>query len=220
MRRIALAHAESTDPAVIEPATEVLTGGGLLIYPTETLYALGCDPRLDTALQRLVRVKRRPAALHLPLVAADRDQVERVALLQTSRERALADRFWPGPLTLVLSRREDAPLAEWAWGPTLAVRVPGSPLARALARGLGSPLPSTSANLSGEPAPSHSAALHPDLLDGADLLLDAGALPASPPSTIVQVIGASWRLLREGAVPAGDLITLLGPPQASFNGPD
>ena len=94
------------------------------------------------------------------------------------------------------------------------------PLARALARQLGSPLPSTSANLSGEPAPSDSAALHPDLLDGADLLLDAGALPPSPPSTLVQVTEASWRLLRAGVVPVADLTSLLGPPEAPVNGPD
>ena len=219
MRRIALAHAQSTDPALLERAGKVLSGGGLLIYPTETLYALGCDPRQGAALLALVRLKRRPANLRLPLVAADLEQVERVALL-TSRERVLADRFWPGPLTLVLTRREDAPLAAWTWGSTLAVRVPGSPLARALARGLGSPLPSTSANLSGEPAPGDSAALHPDLLDGAALLLDAGALPPSPPSTLVQVTEASWRLLRAGAVPVGDLTSLLGPPEAPVNEPD
>lgn len=220
MQRISLAHPESADPAVLSRAAEILHGDGLVIYPTETLYAIGCDPGSSTALERLVDLKQRPAALRLPMVAADRSQVERVARLRTSRERALADRFWPGPLTLVLPRRSDAPLASWSWGDTLAVRVPGSPLARALALALGSPLPSTSANLSGQPAPSDSAAIASELLDGADLLLDAGALPPSLPSSIVQVTQASWRLLRAGAVPVEDLIALLGPPEAVITGRD
>ncbi len=215
-----LAHTESADRAVIERAAEVLRGGGLVIYPSETLYAIGCDPRSATALERLVELKRRPAALRLPMVAADRDQVESVARLSASRERALADRFWPGPLTLVLPRRIDAPLAPWSWGDTLAVRVPGSQLARGLARALGSSLPSTSANLSGQTAPSNSAAIVSELIDGVDLLLDAGVLAPSLPSSIVQVREASWRLLRAGAVPVEDLIALLGPPDASFIGPD
>jgi L-threonylcarbamoyladenylate synthase len=220
MQRIALAHPESADPAFIERAAEILEGGGLVIYPTETLYAIGCDPRNAAALQKLILLKRRPAGLRLPLVAADRRQVEQVAFLRQPLESLLADRFWPGPLTLVLARRRDAPLASWAWGETLAVRVPGNPLTRALATALGSPLPSTSANLSGESAPSRSADLSPELLDGADLLLDAGDLPASLPSSIVQLTDRSWRLMREGAIPAGELIALMGPPEpGTLNGP-
>ncbi|HEU5179937.1 MAG TPA: L-threonylcarbamoyladenylate synthase [Candidatus Polarisedimenticolia bacterium] len=220
MQRIVLTHSESDAPAGIERAAEILHGGGLVIYPTDTLYAIGCDPRSATALERLVDMKRRPATLRLPMVAADRDQVERVARLRTYRERALADRFWPGPLTLVLPRRIEAPLAPWSWGDTLAVRVPGSPPARALARALGSPLPSTSANLSGQAAPCDSAAIASDLLDGVDLLIDAGALAPSPPSSIVQVTEDSWRLLRAGAVSVEELIALLGPPEAVITGRD
>ena len=214
MERIKLAHREDPDPAILERAAGILARGGVVIYPTETLYALGCDPRSAAALQNLARLKRRPAALRLPLIAADRAQVESVVRFDTSRARELADHFWPGPLTLVLPRREDANLAPWPWGLTLAVRVPGSAPARRLAGALGSPLPSTSANLSGLPAPATIAGLLPELLSGADLLLDAGALPSSLPSSIVQVGASSWRLLREGAVPLSDLIARLGPPES------
>jgi L-threonylcarbamoyladenylate synthase len=213
MERIALPRLEAAFPEVAAQAAGILARGGLVIYPTETLYALGCDPRHGAALQSLSLLKRRPADLRLPLVAADRGQLERFARLPAGAARLLADRFWPGPLTLVLPRREDAPLAPWDWGPTLAVRIPGNPLSRALAAALGSPVTSTSANLSGEPPASDSAALHPQLLAGADLLLDAGALPRSLPSTLVQVSERSWRLLREGAVPLSDLVSLLGPPE-------
>src|SRR5262245_41620669 len=220
MERITLTGRDGAAPALIERAAEILARGGLIIYPTETLYALGCDPRLPAALQALAGLKRRPAELRLPLVASDPGQVERVARLEVEGARILADRFWPGPLTLVLPRRGDAALAEWPWGPTLAIRVPGSALARRLAGALGSPIPSTSANFSGEPASSDSGALPAELLAGADLLLDAGALPPSLPSSIVQVSESSWQLLRDGAVPLSDLIEQLGPPEIPFKAPD
>lgn len=212
MQRVRVETREAMEPAPLDEAIRVLATGGLLLFPTETLYGLGCNPRDLAALSRLYRLKRRPASRRLPFVASDRRQVEALVRLEGARATLLADRFWPGPLTLVLPRRPDAPLAEWDWGPTLAVRVPGSLIARELARRFGTPLPATSANLSGEIPPADPAAIDAEILQGVDLLLDAGALPPSLPSSVVQPTEDGWRLLRHGAIGEAELIALLGPP--------
>ena len=189
-------------------AAEVLRRGGIVAYPTETFYGLGALARDGGAVERVARAKGRPDGKPLPLLAADRAQVDEVAVVGELAER-LAARFWPGPLTLVLPAQPGLPAAIGAGTGTVGVRVPGSEAARALARAAGGALVATSANLTGEPPPARAEDLSPALRDRLDAVLDLGATPGGLPSTVVAVEGASVRLVREGAVPFGEVMAAL-----------
>jgi L-threonylcarbamoyladenylate synthase len=184
----------------ISAAAALLRRGGILAYPTETFYGLGALASREDALQRLAAAKLRPEGKPLPLVAASLDDVLAVADLAPPLARRLAERFWPGPLTLVLAARPSLSPLVTSGERTVAVRVPGSDVARALAREAGGALVSTSANLSGEPPPASAAALSPALLARIDGVLDGGPTPGGQPSTIVAFDGDAPRLVRAGAV--------------------
>jgi L-threonylcarbamoyladenylate synthase len=183
-----------------DAAASVLRSGGLVAYPTETFYALGALASRADALARLASAKLRPEGKPLPLLAADLDQVAAVAVLGGVASR-LAERFWPGPLTLVLPVAARLDEAITAGTGTVAIRIPGSEVARELARAAGGPLISTSANLSGEPPPVSPADLSPALLERIDAVLDGPPCPGGSPSTIVAVSGDRVTLLRDGAIP-------------------
>lgn len=186
--------------ARIRDAAAVLRRGGLVAYPTETFYALGALATDPAAVERLARAKGRPDGKPLPLLAADRAAVEAVALLEGDAVR-LAERFWPGPLTLVLPARPGLPAAVTAGTGTVGIRVPASDVARALAREAGGPLVSTSANAAGAPPPATAAALAPELREQRIHVLDAGATPGGLPSTVVALSAGCLRVVRAGAVP-------------------
>jgi L-threonylcarbamoyladenylate synthase len=184
----------------IAAAAAVLRRGGVVVYPTETLYGLGARADDEAALARLARAKLRPEGKPLPLVAADLAQVERVATLAGPAARVAA-RLWPGPLTLVLPARAGVSAAVTGGTGTVGIRIPGSEVARALALGAGAPLVSTSANPSGGPPPSTVAALDPALVAAVDHVLDGGATPGGDPSTVVEIgPDGAVRVLRAGAV--------------------
>jgi len=178
----------------------VLRGGGVVAYPTETFYGLGALARDPAALERLARAKGRPEGKPLPLVAADAGMVQEVAELE-GLARRLADRFWPGPLTLVLPARPGLPDAITGGSGTVGIRVPGSEVARALCRAAGGPIVSTSANPSGGAPPVDVARLDAGLAARLDGILDAGPAPGGLPSTVVSAAGDRLKLLRDGAIP-------------------
>ena len=184
----------------VRRAVEVLAQGRLVAYPTDTLYGLAVDPRRADAVERLFRAKGRPADMAVPLIAADLEQAARHAGRLTVLARSLAERFWPGPLTLVVDAWPALDARLLAGGRTVAVRVPDHAVARALARELGHPVTATSANRSGsQPATTAAAAVS---AVGCDLacVLDAGPAKSTSPSTIVDVRGSSPVLLRHGVV--------------------
>jgi L-threonylcarbamoyladenylate synthase len=193
----------------IEAAAAALRRGGVVAYPTETFYGLGALARDAAAVARLAGAKGRPDGKPLPLVAADRAAAEAVAVIGPLAAR-LADRFWPGPLTLVLPARAGLAPAITAGTGTVGIRVPGSEVARALARAAGGPIVSTSANLSGGPPPARAAELDPGLRARLDAVLDAGTTPGDRPSTVVAVEDGSVRLVREGAVPFDEVCAAAG----------
>lgn len=186
--------------ARIRTAAEALRRGGLVAYPTETFYGLGALARDEAAVDRLVSAKGRPDGKPLPLVAADLAAVGAVAVVSDDAAR-LARRFWPGPLTLVLPARPGLPAAITAGTGSVGVRVPGSEIARALARAAGGALVSTSANPSGGPPPVRPEDLEPALRARVDVVLDGGPAPGGLPSTVVALEPAGLRLVRPGAVP-------------------
>jgi L-threonylcarbamoyladenylate synthase len=191
--------------ARIARAAACLRAGGIVVYPTETFYGLGSLASRPDALARLAAAKLRPLGKPLPLIAADVEQVEEVASLASPLARRLARCFWPGPLTLILPAL--AGLDETLTGGTgsIAVRVPGSDIARALAARAGGALVSTSANLSGEPPPTRVSDLSPGLLAHLDAVLDGGETPGGLASTVVMVDSGMLRLVRAGVIPFADI---------------
>jgi len=185
----------------ITRAAALLRAGGIVAYPTETFYGLGALASRGDALARLAAAKLRPEGKPLPLIAADRAQVEAVGSLADPLAARLAARFWPGPLTLLLPAAPGLHAAITAGGATVGVRIPASDVARALAREAGGALVSTSANVSGEPPPSSAAALSAGLVARIDGVLDGGPAPGGLPSTVVALERGGVRLVRAGAVP-------------------
>ena len=189
------------DSAVLNPAVDALAAGGVVAFPTDTLYGLAVDPRRSDAARRLFAVKRRPAGLAVPLVAADASQIELVVRSLTPLARRLAGRWWPGPVSIVLdaSPELDPRLVDAAG--TVALRVPAHSLARRLAERFHHPITATSANRSGEPPAADAASVVEALGCEVSLVVDGGPTAGGPPSTIVDARGDAPALIREGVVP-------------------
>src|SRR5262245_50401758 len=187
-------------PAAMARAAAVLKSGGVVAIPTDTLYGLAADPWNPSAVARVFAIKGRQEDRALPLVAADLDQVTQSIGEMNPIARRLAERFWPGPLTLVMRAPVALAPGVTAGGGTIGVRVPSHAVARALCAAFERPLTATSANISGQPATDDPDQVADQLLDGLDVLLDAGTTPGGPPSTIVDVTQAELRLIRAGAV--------------------
>jgi L-threonylcarbamoyladenylate synthase len=197
---------ERTDAGgeAITRAAAALLAGGLVIYPTDTLYALGCVASDGAACTRVREAKGRDEGKPLPLVAADEDAVRGLVEGFSTGASRLARRFWPGPLTLVLRAGAGLPPAVTLGTGTVAVRVPGLALTRALCRAAG-PLVSTSANRAGGKGPETCQEAVTSVGDHALLALDGGP-GRGVPSTIVDASGLEPRLLRAGAVGWEDVL--------------
>lgn len=185
----------------LQAAAAWLAGGGIVAFPTDTLYGFAVNVRDASAVRRLFEVKGRSARAALPLIAASTAQVVAATGALTAREAALAATFWPGPLSVV----RDAP----AWLPaevhgghrTVAIRVPNHRVARSLAEAFGGLIAATSANRSGEP-PAVTASDLGDLADDPRVfVVDGGPTTGGAPSTLVDVRGSQPVCLREGVVP-------------------
>lgn len=176
-----------------------LKAGELVVYPTETFYALGADAFSSTALRRLFRVKGREPGRPVGLIAADTAMAFSVAREVPIDARRLAGAFWPGPLTIVLPARDD--LAPELTGPDgVSVRVSPNPVARALSAALGRPITATSANLSGKPPASTLDEARAGLGEKVKVYLEGGKLWAAAPSTVVAVKESEWKIVRMGAI--------------------
>jgi L-threonylcarbamoyladenylate synthase len=189
--------------AVLGAAQAALADGRILAYPTETFYGLGADPAREDAVAAIFAAKGRAAGEALPLIAADAAAARRVAAEWSEIAERLAVAFWPGPLTIVVPVRPGTVVAGVTAGrDTVAVRVPGHPLARALASvAPGGLLTATSANRSGSPALATADEVERALGPGVALVIDAGPAPGGLASTIVDLTGAAPRLIRQGPVP-------------------
>lgn len=183
----------------IERAVGVLRDGGVVAYPTDTLYGLAVDPRRDDAVEKLFAVKGRDLSAAIPLIAADLAQAELVVEFGDT-ERRLARAFWPGPLSIVAPVKHGVSRMVLAGRSSVAVRVPAHRVAADLAAAFGFCITSTSANLSGEPATADPAVVTRTLAGRIDFVLDEGPAPGGPPSTIVEVCEGRPTLVREGAV--------------------
>jgi L-threonylcarbamoyladenylate synthase len=202
------------DSAAIAAAATCLGQGGLVAFPTETVYGLGADACNGAAVARLYAAKGRPAFNPLIAHVADADAARRLGRFDGDAEK-LAAAFWPGPLTLVLPRLPDCPVAELALAglDSVAVRVPASPVAHALLEVFGGPVVAPSANRSGHVSPTSAAHVLADLRGRIDMVLDAGSCAIGLESTIVACLGAPT-LLRPGGAAREAIERVLGKPLA------
>jgi L-threonylcarbamoyladenylate synthase len=191
---------DATDAAAITAAAAVLRRGGLVAFPTETVYGLGAAALDAAAVARIFSAKGRPA--HNPLIVhiADPPMMALVARDLPDLAHTLADAFWPGPLTVVLPRRPEVPTIVTAGGPTVAVRMPAHPVARALIGAAATPIVAPSANRSSRPSPTTAGHVLADLRGHVDVVLDGGATPIGVESTVVDLTQAPPVLLRPGGV--------------------
>lgn len=192
----------------IEQAVKLLKAGGVVVFPTDTLYGLGADVFSIAALQRLFSIKGRPAALALPVLVNSTDQVEMVARFTGIGSR-LAEQFWPGPLSLVLPRVDSLPDLVTGGRDTVAVRMPDHRVPLALAGQLHGPVTGTSANLSGGPDLFSLDALDGQLGGQVDYIMRSGPPPMGTASTVVDVTGDSPQLIREGAISLENVLAAL-----------
>jgi L-threonylcarbamoyladenylate synthase len=210
--------------AAAAAAARCLMEGGLVAFPTETVYGLGADATNPAAIARLYAAKGRPAFNPLIAHVGDLEAARRIARFD-AQATALAQAFWPGPLTLVLPRTRDCAVADLATAglDTIAIRVPAHPVARAILRAFGGPVVAPSANLSGHVSPTSAAHVQSDLAGRIDLIVDGGAVEVGVESTIVGCFEAPM-LLRPGGLPREAIEHVLGralvqpPDDANDNG--
>lgn len=196
MKRVAT---KGNEKRAIADAVGVLRGGGVVAYPTDTLYGLAVDPRSLEAVERLFDVKGRDRSQAIPLIAADLDQAREAGTF-TAVDLRLVEHFWPGPLTVVVTASGALSRSIASADGTVGIRVPAHTVARELAWAFGFCITATSANLSGQPATRSPDVVAATLGDRVDLLLDDGMAPGGEPSTIVAVRTGTPQLIRAGAV--------------------
>ena len=189
----------------VELGISILKRGGLVAFPTDTVYGLGASANILQAVEQVYRVKQRPPNMALPLLLANMSQISEVAEPVPPIVWLLADRFLPGALTIVLYKSSSVSDIITAGGRTVAVRIPAHSVPVTLARGLGVPIVGTSANLSGKPSALTADEVRTQFGDKVDLVINGGKCPGGRESTIIDVTGETPILLREGAVSRDEL---------------
>lgn len=201
---------------LIEQGISILRRGGLVAYPTDTVYGLGAAMNHPQAIKRVYAAKNRPLNSPLPLLVADVSQIADVAYNIPPSAQCFLRNFFPGALTLVFTASKAVPAAITGGGNTVAVRVPDHPVPVALIKGLGVPIVGTSANLSGRPSPLTAGEIENQLGKALDLIIDGGTCPGGKESTIVDVTGEIPVILREGAISREELERVCGKIHVKF----
>lgn len=194
-----------TPANLLEKAVSTLKRGGLVAFPTDTLYALGAHAFIEEAVSRVYEAKGRPQGMALPLLLSNVEQIDSVAVDVPQAARDLAGEFWPGAVTLVLYKAPSVSTTITGGRDTVAVRVPSHPLALALIEGAGAPVTGTSANRSGGPDPVSAEVVREHLGASVDVVLDEGPCPLAEASTIVDMTAEPPRIVRAGAVARSEL---------------
>jgi L-threonylcarbamoyladenylate synthase len=189
----------------IEKGIAILKQGGLVAFPTDTVYGLGACAYIPQAVERVYQVKGRARDMALPLLVANNTQISEVAENIPPLAWLFIRRFLPGALTLVLPKSKSVPDVVTAGGKTVGVRIPAHPVPIALIEGLAAPIVGTSANLTGQPSPLTADEVCAQLGDKVDLIIDGGRCPGGRESTVVDVTGETPVVLREGAISIEEL---------------
>lgn len=200
----------------IRRASQIIQSGGVVVFPTQRLYGLAVDAADSRAVERVFELKQRPGDNPLLVIINHRRDLTRLVKEINQAAGILMDEFWPGDLTLIFRARAVLSRVLTADTGKIGIRLPRHPVARALVQACGIPVTGTSANLSGGPGCSEPENLDSALLAGADLVLDAGPLSGGIGSTVVDTTQDPVRIIREGAVPASEIMKALGTPAPFF----
>ncbi|MGI0046400.1 MAG: L-threonylcarbamoyladenylate synthase [Nitrosotalea sp.] len=187
-------------------ASNAVKKGGIVIFPTDTVYGIGCDPFNDKAVRMIYRIKGRESSKQLPVLGFSISEISKIAIFDKLSER-FAARLWPGPLTLILDVKEEKIAESLGLDKKIAVRVPSHPCTSKLLKEC-KILVGTSANLSGQPFAADSKEII-GKLEGYDILLDGGKISNPVESTIVEVIENKFRIVREGKISEKELLALV-----------
>jgi L-threonylcarbamoyladenylate synthase len=194
----------------VRQAAEIIKGGGIVAFPTETVYGLGADAFNPFAVARIFEVKKRPSFDPLIIHVASGKDLERLVIETPSDARKLLEQFWPGPLTVVLQKKEEVPDIVTAGLSTVAVRMPRHPMTLNLLELVGSPMVGPSANPFGYLSPTTAEHVQEQLGDQVDLILDGGPCEVGVESTIISFLEEGPRLLRPGGVPLEEIESIIG----------
>jgi L-threonylcarbamoyladenylate synthase len=189
----------------VDRAIEILKSGGIVAFPTDTVYGLGGDAFNSEVAERIYKVKQRPRSLPLPVLLADLTQVAAVVDSVPDIVRFLMKRFWPGGLTLVLPKAASIPEIISAGNDKVAIRIPKHIVPLALIHGLGTPIIGTSANISHKPSPLTAREVEQQLGSQIDLIVDMGRCPGGLESTVVDITGGTPIILRQGIIPEDEI---------------
>ncbi|MFQ5913337.1 MAG: L-threonylcarbamoyladenylate synthase [Nitrospinota bacterium] len=201
---------EDPEASVLAEAARILRAGGLIGLPTETFYALAADGLSREAVSRALSAKGRDTSKPAGLLVADAEMVSVAAERIPDGARSLMERFWPGPLSLILSGKKGLPPGVLGERGGVSVRLPASAVAVGLIRLLGIPVTATSANRAGDPPPRTADEVLRGLGESVEAVLDAGEAPGGLPSTLVDARGESPVLLREGGIPWEEVVACTG----------
>ncbi len=211
---------DASDRAAIEEAARIIRRGGLVAFPTETVYGLGADACNSMAVARIFEVKQRPRIDPIIVHVADREAARLYGRFPEESAALLIERFWPGPLTLVVPKTELVPPIVTAGLDTVAIRVPAHPAARSLIQTAGCALAAPSANLFGTVSPTSARHVAEQLADRIDLILDGGECAVGVESTVLTLTGSHPRILRAGGITAEAIREVMGAVEWSTDAPD
>jgi L-threonylcarbamoyladenylate synthase len=189
----------------VNTAVSILRGGGVVAIPTDTLYGLAAHALNNAAVERVFQLKGRPKGMALPLLLAEPEEVSRYAVDVPEVAWALAERFWPGALTLVLKKADIVSDLVSGGMDTVALRVPDHWVPRYIIRDLGAAITGTSANLSGRPSLMTAQAVRDEFGDKLDMVIDVGQATGGVASTVLDLTGERPRILRQGSVSLGQI---------------
>ncbi len=192
----------------LEIATVTLQNGGLIAFPTDTVYGLACDAFNTVAIEEIYQIKGRDFAKAIPIMVGEFDQILKVAEVVDERSKILIDHFWPGALTVILPKRQELPYRV-SQSSTIGIRMPDHPFCLDLLRKTG-PLAVTSANLSGNPDALSANDVIRQLNEKIQIIIDGGKSTGGMPSTIVDCSMRPARIIREGAIQSAEILGLIG----------
>ena len=198
----------ANSPESIQRALEILQAGGLVAFPTDTVYGVGALAFDGKAVESIYRAKDRPIEKAIPILISDAEDMTKVSSETPVMAKKLAERFWPGPLTIIVSKHVSLPDSISATN-MVAVRVPDHVVARSVLRAAG-PMAVTSANLSGHPSPSTAEEVFAQLNGRISLILDGGITPGGVPSTLVDCTGTQPIVMREGPISLNQILAVTG----------
>ena len=199
-------NTEIIEPDKIDRISAVLKAGGLIVYPTETLYGLGANCYSREAAKRIFSLKKRAAVKPLSVVISSLDMLKEIITEAPPELEAFTSRFWPGPLTVIFTASEKIPQELLGGGKTVGVRLPGSEWLRKLVNTAGFPVTATSANISGTKELSQAEEVISAFKGKVELIVDGGKTPGKLPSTVIELTSSRLTILREGMIPASEIL--------------